>query len=42
MNKKKKKTDHALSEKDLESNVYIDLSETATEFFLFIPSKLFA
>lgn len=42
VNKKKKKTDHALQEKDLEANVYIDLAETPTEFFLFIPSKLFA
>jgi hypothetical protein len=34
--------DHAFSEKDLETNVYIDLAETPTEQFLFIPSKLFA
>lgn len=42
VNKKKKKMDHAFSEKDLETNVYIDLAETPTEQFLFIPSKLFA
>lgn len=40
--KKKKKLDQALSEKELEANVYIDLAETPVQTFLFIPSKLYA